>query len=132
MTPNISLDVQNSVWTFKHFFCGMFPIDTAEFSALREALEKLSLNDSSFSFEAETSAALGFGFRCGFLGLLHMEVITERLSRDERQGGRSVDQSSGLISSQKGRSVEISYVSKLETRGVCCSFFWHKTRRRIF
>ena len=63
-------------------FCGMFPIDTAEFSALREALEKLSLNDSSFSFEAETSAALGFGFRCGFLGLLHMEVIRERLARE--------------------------------------------------
>ena len=63
-------------------FCGMFPIDTAEFTALREALEKLSLNDSSFSFEAETSAALGFGFRCGFLGLLHMEVIRERLARE--------------------------------------------------
>ncbi len=63
-------------------FCGMFPIDTADFPALREALEKLSLNDSSFSFEAETSAALGFGFRCGFLGLLHMEVIRERLSRE--------------------------------------------------
>ena len=63
-------------------FCGLFPIDTADFPALREALEKLSLNDSSFSFEAETSAALGFGFRCGFLGLLHMEVIRERLSRE--------------------------------------------------
>jgi len=63
-------------------FCGLFPIDSADFSALREALEKLSLNDSSFSFEAETSAALGFGFRCGFLGLLHMEVIRERLTRE--------------------------------------------------
>ncbi len=63
-------------------FCGLFPIDSADFSALREALEKLSLNDSSFSFEAETSAALGFGFRCGFLGLLHMEVIRERLARE--------------------------------------------------
>ena len=63
-------------------FCGLFPIDAADFSGLREALEKLSLNDSSFSFEAETSAALGFGFRCGFLGLLHMEVIRERLSRE--------------------------------------------------
>ena len=63
-------------------FCGLFPIDAAEFSTLREALQKLSLNDSSFSFEAETSAALGFGFRCGFLGLLHMEVIRERLFRE--------------------------------------------------
>ncbi len=63
-------------------FCGLFPVDTNEFTALKEALEKLSLNDASFSFEAETSAALGFGFRCGFLGLLHMEVIRDRLSRE--------------------------------------------------
>ncbi len=63
-------------------FCGLFPVDAAEFEDLREAIEKLALNDASFSHEMETSAALGFGFRCGFLGLLHLEVIRERLERE--------------------------------------------------
>ena len=63
-------------------FCGLFPVDSAEFEALRDAIEKLALNDASFSFEMETSAALGFGFRCGFLGLLHLEVIRDRLERE--------------------------------------------------
>ncbi len=63
-------------------FCGLFPVDAADFEALREAIEKLTLNDSSFSSEMETSAALGFGFRCGFLGLLHLEVIRDRLERE--------------------------------------------------
>ncbi len=109
-------------------YCGLYPIDSARFNDLREALEKLQLNDSALQFEPETSQALGFGFRCGFLGLLHMEIIQERIEREFKidlittapsviynvnltDGERvTVDNPSNMPDPQKVESVEEPYV----------------------
>jgi GTP-binding protein LepA len=95
-------------------FSGLFPMDHTDYPGLRDALEKLRLNDAAFSFEPETSAALGFGFRCGFLGLLHMEIIQERL---EREYGLSLITTAPTVvykvETQRGETLEIDNPAKL-------------------
>ncbi len=98
-------------------FCGLYPVETAQYEDLKGALEKLRLNDASFSFEPETSSALGFGFRCGFLGLLHMEIIKERL---EREFGLSLISTAPtvnyLVSAMDGSISYVDNPSKLPER----------------
>jgi GTP-binding protein LepA len=104
-------------------FCGLYPTDTAQFEDLRDALTKLRLNDSSFVYEPETSLALGFGFRCGFLGLLHMEIIRERL---EREYGLSLISTTPTvvyrIVTTKGEVLSIDNPAKLPQPNVIASF----------
>ncbi len=89
-------------------FCGIFPVESTDYEYLKESLEKLALNDSSFSYEPETSQALGFGFRCGFLGLLHMNIIQERLEREYEQNIISTAPSCKYqVLTTKGENVEV-------------------------
>jgi GTP-binding protein LepA len=99
-------------------YCGLYPANTSQFEALRDALEKLRLNDSSFTFEPESSTALGFGFRCGFLGLLHMEIIQQRLEREF--GLDLISTAPGVryrVVSKTGEQLEIDNPAKLPDEG---------------
>src|SRR5262249_18971106 len=99
-------------------FSGLYPVEDTEYQALRDALEKLRLNDSAFNFEPESSMALGFGFRCGFLGLLHMEIIQERLARGFSLGLIATAPSGrDRIDRVKGETVEIDTPAKLPPVG---------------
>ncbi len=104
-------------------FCGLYTIDTDRFEDLREALTKLQLNDSSFQYEPETSLALGFGFRCGFLGLLHMEIIKERLEREYRLALIGTAPTVVYhITTQKGEVLNIENPAKLPPPGEIARF----------
>ncbi len=95
-------------------FCGIFPVDSVDYEELKESLEKLALNDSSFTYEPETSQALGFGFRCGFLGLLHMNIIQERLEREFELNLISTAPSCGYkVETTKGEMLEIDNPAEL-------------------
>jgi GTP-binding protein LepA len=99
-------------------YCGLYPANTSQFETLRDALEKLRLNDSSFTFEPESSTALGFGFRCGFLGLLHMEIIQQRLEREF--GLDLISTAAGVryrVVSKTGEQIEIDNPAKLPEEG---------------
>ena len=100
-------------------FCGLFPIDTDRYEDLRDALEKLALNDAALSWEPETSEALGFGFRCGFLGLLHMDIIRERLEREyDLELLATTPNVSYLVARTNGETLEVHAPSDLPDPGV--------------
>ena len=90
-------------------YCGLYPSDGQDFEELRDALTKLSINDPSFEFEPETSDALGFGFRCGFLGLLHMEIIQQRLEQEAepRPGANRAERHLSKSSPRTGETLQI-------------------------
>jgi GTP-binding protein LepA len=99
-------------------FCGIFPVDSTDYEILKDSLEKLALNDSSFTYEPETSAALGFGFRCGFLGLLHMNIIQERLEREFELNLISTAPSVRFnVTLNNGEVIEISNPSEMPEPG---------------
>jgi len=114
-------------------FSGLYPVEDTEYQALRDALEKLRLNDSAFNFEPEASIALGFGFRCGFLGLLHMEIIQERL---EREFGLALIATAPSVryrvETTKGETIEIDNPSKLPPVGEIAGVFEPYVRGSVF
>ena len=98
-------------------YCGLYPADGARYGELRDALEKLQLNDASLFFEPETSIALGFGFRCGFLGLLHMEIVQERLDREFNMDViTTVPNVSYIVHTKKGEVIEVHNREACRTR----------------
>ena len=111
-------------------FGGLFPVDTSEFEDLREALDKLRLNDASFTYEPETSAGLGFGFRCGFLGLLHLEIIRERLERENNLDLITTAPTVTIVSTdrrhdardgQSGRMPQPQQIDQIEEPGIAAT-----------
>ena len=95
-------------------FAGIFPVQTEDFEELRECMDKLQLNDASLTYELETSQALGFGFRCGFLGMLHMEIIQERLEREFNQTViTTVPNVSFIAYSTRGETIQVNNPSEM-------------------